>query len=93
MNHKLEVKSWNDSSLPLTTIQSLHSCNAILSYSVTSDQGNAYTITSVGRYGSATASDEGSKFYLKRWYENEPELSTSSDAVISSLHVQKNNGN
>jgi hypothetical protein len=55
MNHKLKVRSWNNCNLPLTTIQSLHNCNAVFSYSVTIDQGGTYTITSVGRCGNAMA--------------------------------------
>jgi hypothetical protein len=55
MNHKLKVKSWNDSNLPLTTIQSLPNCSAIFSYSVTSENKSNYMITSVGSCGSATA--------------------------------------
>ena len=55
MNHKLDVKSWDDSNLPLMTNQCLPNCDAVFSYSVTNNHSSSYTIISVGNCGSATA--------------------------------------
>jgi len=50
MNENLKVKPWNDSSLPIETGISLPNCDAVYSYSVTSDSG-IYTIQSTGTSG------------------------------------------
>lgn len=51
MNEKLQVKPWDDSSLPCATDEPLPDCDATLSYTVTGDKHNGYNITSVGKYG------------------------------------------
>jgi hypothetical protein len=48
MNEKLEVKPWNDSSLPEATNESLPYCDASFSYTVTSDPSDGYTVESIG---------------------------------------------
>lgn len=53
LNQQLEVKPWNDSSLPSATDQVLTNCDATYSYKVGSE-GSDYFITSVGRSGKAT---------------------------------------
>ena len=47
MNEKLKVKPWDDSSLPLETQISLPNCDAVYSYTVTSDSG-IYTLQATG---------------------------------------------
>lgn len=55
MNEKLQVKPWNDSTLPQATDISLLGCdNQVCSYTVTGDLGGGYTITSIGESGQAT---------------------------------------
>jgi len=51
MNEKLEVKPWDDSSLPQATDERLPCCDAVFSYKVTGDEDNGYSIVSVGKYG------------------------------------------
>jgi len=53
MNEKLKVKPWNDSNLPFGTNISLPNCDAVFSYTVTSDLGSGYTIESTGVFGQA----------------------------------------
>ena len=53
LNQLLEVKPWNDSSLPYATNQVLVNCDATYSYKVGSE-GSDYFITSVGRSGETT---------------------------------------
>ena len=54
MNEKLQVKPWNDSTLPQATDISLPYCdNQVCSYTVTGDLGGGYTITSIGESGHA----------------------------------------
>jgi hypothetical protein len=55
INQKLKVKPFDISSLSQTTIQSLPNCDSVFSYSITSDYGSSYTVTSVGSCGSITA--------------------------------------
>ena len=50
MNESLKVKPWNGSSLPLETEISLPNCDAVYSYTITSDSG-IYTIQSTGTSG------------------------------------------
>ncbi len=49
MNEKLKVKPWDDSTLPQVTNESLPSCNATYSYTVTGDSINGYTVESTGK--------------------------------------------
>jgi hypothetical protein len=51
MNKKLQVKPWNDSTLPKATDISLPYCDAICSYEVSGDLGGGYVITSHGESG------------------------------------------
>jgi len=53
MNEKLEVKPWDDSTLPQAIDTNLPNCNAVFSYSITGDPTSGYTISSVGRAGQA----------------------------------------
>jgi hypothetical protein len=53
MNEKLQVKPWNDSSLPEATDQSLPYCDAVYSYTVSGNSSDGYTIESVGTSGGA----------------------------------------
>jgi hypothetical protein len=55
INQKLKVKPFDISSLSQTTTQSLPNCDAVFSYSINSDHGSGYTVTSVGSCGSFTA--------------------------------------
>ncbi len=48
MNEKLQVKSWDDSTLPQAIDANMSNCDAVFSYSVTGDLASGYTITSVG---------------------------------------------
>ncbi len=48
MNEKLQVKSWDDSTLPQAIDANMPNCDAVFSYSVTGDLASGYTITSVG---------------------------------------------
>ena len=50
MNEKLKVKPWDDSTLPQVTNESLPSCNATYSYTVTGDSINGYTVESTGKF-------------------------------------------
>lgn len=54
MNQKLQVKPWNDTSLPQVLNASLNDCDATYSYIVTGDLGGGYVITSIGESGNAT---------------------------------------
>jgi len=54
MNGKLSVKPWNDSNLPQVTNEPLPCCEAVLSYEVTGDKHNSYSIVSTGKYGRVT---------------------------------------
>jgi choice-of-anchor A domain-containing protein len=49
MNEKLKVKPWDDSTLPQVTNESLPSCNATYSYTVTGDSVNGYAVESTGK--------------------------------------------
>jgi hypothetical protein len=51
MNQKLEVKPWNDSSLPEATDESLPGCSALYSYTITGDAVSGYTVESTGVSG------------------------------------------
>ena len=53
MNEKLQVKPWNDSTLPQAKGVSLPYCDAVCSYIVTGDLGGGYVITSLGESGQA----------------------------------------
>ena len=53
MNQKLQVKPWNDSTLPKATDVSLPYCDAICTYEVSGDPGGGYLITSQGESGNA----------------------------------------
>ncbi len=53
MNEKLEVKPWDDSTLPQTTNEVLPNCDAIFSYTITGDIDNGYIIESVGKSNQA----------------------------------------
>jgi len=53
MNKKLQVKPWNDSTLPKATDVSLPYCDASCSYEVSGDLGGGYVITSHGESGHA----------------------------------------
>ncbi len=53
MNEKLQVTSWDDSTLPQAIDTSLPNCDAVFSYSVTGDLASGYTISSVGTAGQA----------------------------------------
>ena len=53
LNQQLEVKPWNDSSLPSATDQALTNCEATYSYNVGSN-GSDYFIESIGRSGETT---------------------------------------
>jgi len=53
MNEKLEVKPWDDSTLPQTTNEVLPNCDATFSYTVTGDSNGVYSIESTGNYGRA----------------------------------------
>ena len=52
MNEKLEVKPWDDSTLPAQTETSAPGCDAVFSYEVTADSG-VYTVQSTGTYNQA----------------------------------------
>ena len=52
MNEQLKVKPWNDSTLPLEKEISLPNCDAVYSYTVTSDSGG-YILESTGKCGQA----------------------------------------
>ncbi len=55
MNEKLQVKPWNDSTLPQATDVSLPHCDdQVYSYTVTGDLSDGYTITSIGESNQAT---------------------------------------
>jgi hypothetical protein len=49
MNEELQVKAWDDSSLPQAIDAKLPNCDATYSYTVTGDLTNGYAITSVGK--------------------------------------------
>ena len=49
MNEKLQVKPWNDSTLPEAIDTNLPYCDAVFSYTVTGDLTSGYIISSVGR--------------------------------------------
>jgi len=53
MNKQLQVKPWNDGTLPKATDVSLPYCDAICSYEVSGDLGGGYLITSHGESGNA----------------------------------------
>ena len=53
MNEQLNVKPWDDSSMPYATDEPLPGCDAVLSYKVTGDRYAGYNIVSVGKYGQA----------------------------------------
>ncbi len=53
MNEQLNVKPWDDSSMPYATDEPLPGCDAMLSYTVTGDRYDGYNIVSVGKYGQA----------------------------------------
>lgn len=48
MNEKLQVTSWDDSTLPQATDTNLPNCDAVFSYSVTGNLASGYIIKSVG---------------------------------------------
>jgi hypothetical protein len=48
MNEKLQVETWDSSSLPQAIDANLPNCDAVFSYSVTGDPASGYIITSVG---------------------------------------------
>jgi hypothetical protein len=54
MNQKLQIKPWNDTSLPKVLNASLNYCDATYSYIVTGDLGSGYMITAIGECGNAT---------------------------------------
>ncbi len=54
MNVKLQVKPWSDSSLPVTSGQSLPNAEATYAYVVTKGSGGAYEVEAVGSSGSST---------------------------------------
>jgi hypothetical protein len=51
MNQKLQIKPWDDSSLPQETGEMLPNSDASYSYIVTGDLGSNYAIESTGTYG------------------------------------------
>ena len=53
MNKKLQVRPWNDSTLPTAAGVSLPYCDAICTYEVSADLGGGYLITSQGESGNA----------------------------------------
>jgi hypothetical protein len=53
MNNKLQVTSWDSSTLPQAIDANLPNCDAVFSYSITGDPTNGYTISSVGTAGQA----------------------------------------
>jgi len=53
MNEKLEVKPWDDSTLPQTTNEPLPGCDAVYSYTASGDSNGVYSIESTGDYGRA----------------------------------------
>ena len=53
MNEKLKVKPWNGSSLPEAINVSLPNCNAVFSYTVTSNPASGYIVESTGICGQA----------------------------------------
>ncbi len=53
MNEKLEVKPWDDSTLPQTTNEVLPNCDATFSYTISGDSNGVYSIESTGDYGRA----------------------------------------
>jgi hypothetical protein len=53
MNEKLQVTSWDDSTLPQATDANMPNCDAVFSYSITGDPTSGYIITSVGTAGQA----------------------------------------
>ena len=50
MNEKLQVKPWNESTLPMATGESLTNCDATFSYTIALNDG-AYHIESIGSSG------------------------------------------
>jgi hypothetical protein len=48
MNEKLQVKPWDDGTLPQATDVSLPHCDQVCSYTVTADLGGGYVVTSIG---------------------------------------------
>ncbi|MCH7556888.1 MAG: hypothetical protein IIB56_05455 [Planctomycetes bacterium] len=48
MNKKLQVETWDASTLPQAIDTNLPNCDAVFSYSITGDPTSGYTITSVG---------------------------------------------
>ena len=58
MNKKLEVKPWNDSTLPLVTDEVLPN-DATFSYIVTGDSSSGYVVQSVGKSGQAERNVNG----------------------------------
>ncbi len=53
MNEKLKVTPWDDSSLPQATDEMLPNSDAILSYTVTGDIVNGFTVECIGKSGRA----------------------------------------
>jgi len=53
MNKKLQVGTWDGSTLPQAIDASLPNCDAVFSYSITGDPTSGYTISSVGTAGQA----------------------------------------
>ena len=52
MNKQIELKTWNDSSLPQVTNEPLPNCDASFDYQVVKDaDDNVYTLESTGTYG------------------------------------------
>ena len=51
MNDQLQVKPWNDSTLPVATNEALPSCANFFSYTVTNNGSGSYTVTSTGTSG------------------------------------------
>lgn len=49
MNKELQVKPWDDSTLPQAIDATLPNCDATFSYTVTGDLANGYSVKSVGR--------------------------------------------
>ena len=56
MNEKLIAETWNDSSLPQATNQTLPGCNATFSFQVTGNSSSGYTVTSTGNSNRAQRS-------------------------------------
>ncbi|MHC4622623.1 MAG: DUF7305 domain-containing protein, partial [Planctomycetota bacterium] len=51
LNSMLQVKPWDDSSLPQAADQALPGCDATYSYAVTGNIGDGYVVESIGKFG------------------------------------------